>query len=118
MMVTYGCTWISVDNLTKLAKRYRQMHASFAQPDAANDLNPQELRNVYIVARPDRWSRAVTDPGSPCYWPLYCDGHYYHIEKGDKSDRITLGDDDYSDPNRKKFIPDGPPDAPFYCLSF
>ncbi|KAJ6085591.1 hypothetical protein N7499_005220 [Penicillium canescens] len=118
MMVAYGCTWISVGNLTKLAKRYRQMHTSFAQPDAANDLNPQELRDVYVVARPDRWSHAFTDPGSPCYWSLYCDGHYYHIEKGDKSVRIALGDDDYSEQSQKKFIPGGPQIPPFIAYHF
>jgi hypothetical protein len=107
-----------VDNLTKLAKRYRKMHASFAQPDAANDPNPQELRDAYIVARPDIWSRAFADLSSFCYWSLYCDGPYYHIERGDKSDRITLGDDDYSDPNRKKFIPDGPQMLLFIAYHF
>jgi hypothetical protein len=95
-------------NLTFLAKRYRQPQTQFDNADS--EAQPSELLGVYIVAQPNRWHRLLTSPIQGSHWSLYTQGHYYHLVKsGNTRESSILRDDDYSAPQGLSKIPPAHP---------
>ncbi|CAI7578425.1 unnamed protein product [Penicillium glandicola] len=86
------------DQLTKsrlpdVAKYKLQLHASFNKPDPDADYSDHD--NVYLVGRPNRWARRLSQTPKPCRWSIYTWRHFYHLRLADgtQGPSIVLRDD-------------------------
>ncbi|KAJ5970614.1 uncharacterized protein N7479_000532 [Penicillium vulpinum] len=94
------------DQMTKAsfpnAAKYKlQLHASFDKPDPNADYSDHS--SVYLVGRPNRWARGLSQKPKPCHWSIYTGGRVYHLKLADgtQGSSIVLRDDsrpDWQDP--------------------